>query len=98
MSYASTYNMKNFSSPSEFRKYVLAVSAALDVHGYHDDSMMLEDAARMSCTTGGEWLSEIGSAVRKIKKISSLPTSLEEKLITTLKTTQALQPYERVKR
>jgi hypothetical protein len=85
--------MRKFTSPDDLWKYSLAVASSIYVEGYFEQSKILEDAVRMPCTTGGEWLSELSAAVVSIKKENRFSRDIERHLEVILKTAKSSNPY-----
>jgi len=82
-----------FESPDSLRKYALAVAAQLRSNGFIEQSEMLEHRANLACTTGWEWLGELGLGVEIIINSASITTEINEKLQNIMKTTKSKSPY-----
>ena len=82
-----------FESPDTLRKFTLAVSTQLKSEGFVEQSKILEHRANLVCTTGWEWLGELGLGVKEIIKLGYLNKDIEEKLNKILKTTKSSTPY-----
>jgi len=85
--------METFDSPDSLRKYALAVALHLRNTGFIKQSEILEQRANVACTTGWEWLGELGLGVEKILGLGALTTDIEEKLHLVLQTTKSKTPY-----
>ncbi len=85
--------MKKFESPDDLWKYSLDPASALIAEGYKEQAAILESKAKLSCTTGWEWLGELGVGVQQIRAMGILPTEFERKLDNILKTTKSEAPY-----
>ena len=75
------------------RKYALAVSAQMRSEGLAEQSKILEYRANLPCTSGWEWLGELGLGVEKIISSGSLSKNVEEKLNRILITAKSSTPY-----
>ena len=82
-----------FKSPSALRKFALAVSSQLRTEGFIEQSKILEQRAKLACTTGWEWLGELGLGVETIISSGSFSKDLEEKLAKILITAKSETPY-----
>ena len=82
-----------FKSPDALRRYALAVSSQLRNEGFVESSNILEHRAKLPCTTGWEWLGELGLGVEKIINFGPLSEGIEEKLNKILETTKSKTPY-----
>ena len=82
-----------FESPDTLRKYALAVSAQMRSEGLAEQSKILEHRANLPCTSGWEWLGELGLGVEKIISSGSLSKNVEEKLNRILITAKSSTPY-----
>ena len=85
--------MKKITTPSALRKYALALAAVLYTEGYVTESSLLEEAARLPCTTGGEWLSELGAACIRINKNTKLTILLKQQIDDLLTLVTSKKPY-----
>ena len=54
-----------FKSPDELRKFSLALTSQMKSEGFVKQSKILEHRANLPCTTGREWLGELGAGVEK---------------------------------
>ncbi|MEE2730546.1 MAG: hypothetical protein VYA55_06955 [Pseudomonadota bacterium] len=61
--------------------------------GFEDQAGILESATKMVCTTGWEWLGELGIRVKKVQSMGPYPEDLNKKLSIILKTTKSKTPY-----
>ena len=85
--------MKEFKSPDEFRRYALALASVMKAQGYQEQASILESRANLPCTTGWEWLDELGEGINQIRRSGSFPEEIEEKIGSILKTTKSEKPY-----
>ena len=85
--------MRKFDSPDALWKYSLAVAAEMMQERYEEQSRILEEQAKLVCTTGREWLEELLTGVEKIKSIGPLPKYIDEKLLIIEKTAKSDKPY-----
>ncbi|HEV2232939.1 MAG TPA: hypothetical protein VGV68_05995 [Terriglobia bacterium] len=72
--------MSTFPSPSDLRAFVLNLADELARAGMPEASERLRGAACAVCTTGSEWLGELGHAVRETQKNHRPPTEFQEAL------------------
>jgi len=82
-----------FESPDTLRKYALAVASQLRTEGFIKQSEILEQRANLACTTGWEWLGELGLCIEQITALGALSNDVEEKLNKILKATNSSKPY-----
>jgi hypothetical protein len=82
-----------FESPDSLRIYVLAVASELRNEGFVDQSNILEHRANLACTTGWEWLGELGLGVEKIINSGDTTNDINEKLHYILETVKSKTPY-----
>ena len=82
-----------FKSPSELWNFSIEVANLLSESGFIAQAKTLESATKLVCTTGGEWLSELGACVRSLKKTGSFPVVISQKLNIILEATRSEQPY-----
>lgn len=72
--------MNAFASPSDLRAFVINLSDELARAGLPEASERLRAAATASCTTGSEWLGELGLAVREVQQKHCPPTAIQAEL------------------
>jgi len=65
----------------------------LRTEGFIKQSEILEQRANLACTTGWEWLGELGLGIEKISDLGVLSSDIEEKLNKILKATKSSKPY-----
>ncbi len=65
----------------------------LKSEGFIEQAEVLESATKMVCTTGWEWLGELGLGIRKVQSMGSYPKDISTKLSIILKTTKSKKPY-----
>jgi hypothetical protein len=72
--------MKTFSSPSDLRAFVLNLADEFASAGMPEASGRLREAATLPCTTGSEWLGELGLAVREIQQKHRFSSTTQDAL------------------
>ncbi|HEV2350491.1 MAG TPA: hypothetical protein VG028_11670 [Terriglobia bacterium] len=72
--------MKAFSSPGELRDFVLKLADELAIAGISEAAEHLHAAATLPCTTGSEWLGELGLAVREVQRKHTPPAQFDDAL------------------
>jgi len=82
-----------FKSPDELKNCVLDISSLLREEGLVEQSELLEDKANLACTTGWEWLGELGAGVETVLNSGSLSPNTEASLRKVLEATKSTKPY-----
>lgn len=85
-----------FESPDALRKFSLALASEMKDHGLIKQSRILKHRANLPCTTGWEWLGELGAGIEKIRSFGKQSEEIEEKLEKILITTKSSVPYGKV--
>ena len=85
--------MKEFKSPDELKRYALALASCMKAQGYQKQASILESRANLPCTTGWEWLGELGEGINKIRRSGRFPEEIEEKIGYILKASKSEKPY-----
>ncbi len=80
-------------SPSDLRKFALTLALKMKSEGYTKQSKILSHRATLPCTTGWEWLGELGLGIEKIRNIGELPIEIDEKLEIINKISKSSTPY-----
>jgi len=82
-----------FKSPDALRHFTLALASQMRVEGNMKQSRILEHRANLVCTTGWEWLGELGAGIEHIRELGKQSNDIEEKLDLILETTKSTNPY-----
>ena len=85
--------MKKFESPDDLRRYALALASFMKAQGYREQANILASRANLPCTTGWEWLGELGEGINQICRSGRFSEEIEEKIKAILKTTKSEKPY-----
>jgi hypothetical protein len=74
-----------FDSPDDLNRFIKLVRDELESAGHHGAAARLASAQDSAFTTGSEWLGELGTAVKEIRKAETLPAALDKKLDQIMK-------------
>ena len=65
----------------------------MKAQGYQEQASILESRANLPCTTGWEWLGELGKGINQICRSGRFSDEIEEKIGSILETTKSEKPY-----
>jgi len=82
-----------FESPDVLWRYALDMVGQLRLHGLVEEARVLEGATRKCCTTGWEWLGELGAAVNVVRGTAGLPDSVAHGLDRISRVAASEHPY-----
>jgi hypothetical protein len=82
-----------FKSPDELRKFVLDISSRIRAEGLIKQAEILEHRANLVCTTGQEWLRELGEGVKAANSLGSIPKDVEDDLLEVMHAATSPDPY-----
>jgi hypothetical protein len=74
-----------FDSPDDLNRFIKLLSDELESAGNHDAAARLAAVQDSACTTGSEWLGELGTAVKAIRNAGTLPAAFDKKLDLIMK-------------
>jgi hypothetical protein len=82
-----------FNSPDALRKFALSAAAQLREGGREGAAGDLEDAANAACSSGWEWLGQLGVATSNILATFRLSEKLTEQLARIQTAARSSSPY-----
>lgn len=84
--------MNTLSNPSDLHAFVLKLADELAHAGMPEAAEALRAAATVACTTGSEWLGELGLAVREVQKKYRPPSALQGELESVMSVVRVAWP------